>query len=200
MTNEEIARCVRKAQAGCHESFRRLIARQKSIIHGIIYNRLRDKSEEDREDMFQEVMLHTWHSIKLLKKDPGRFPRWMSTLTKWRCCASRRGRPSPKQFEHHQLENYDRILSVFFMHDKNFIDSILTREAISYVNRVMCKLSEEDRDMLKSEFQIRETLRKQGRRLGVHINTCYRKRKKAKENFRQALLETVAPEDLYVPS
>lgn len=196
MTNEEIARCVRKAQAGCHESFERLIARQEHVIRGIICNRLRDKREEDREDMFQEVMLHSWRNIKLLKEDPERFPRWMSTLTKWRCCASRHGHLPPKQFEYLQIESLDRIWSIFFMHEKSFMDSILTREAITNTRHSISGLSKADRYMLKSEFWAGETLRKQGGRLGVHVNTCYRKRKKARENFKQALLQTVLPEDL----
>ncbi len=200
MNNAEIARCVIKAQAGCHESFGRLIARQRHIIRGIIRNRMRDKKEEDREDMFQEVMLHAWRNIKLIVEDLSRFPKWISILTKWRCAARRRDNPLPKQFDPYQLENNDRILFVISMHEKNFTDTILTREVIDYVKRAIRKLSKVDKDMLKSEFRTMETQREQSKRIGVCKATCRRRRKKARENFKKILLQMVAHEDLYVPS
>ena len=200
MTNAEIARCVRKAQDGCHESFGWLIARQEHVICGIIYNKMRDGSKEDREDMFQEVMLHAWRNIKLIEKDPFRFPLWMTVLTQWRCIAAWRNHPFPKQFEYLQTESMDRILSIFFMHEENFMGVIFTREAVDYVKRAMYKLSKMDRCMLKSRFWLRESQIELGKKLGVSTNTCRKRHKKAVGNFRQAFLQMVAPEDLYEPS
>ncbi len=200
MTNEEIARCVRKAQAGCHESFGRLITRQEDAIRGIIFNKMRDRSKEDREDMFQEVMLHAWRNIKLITEDPFRFPLWMTVLVKWRCIAAWRSHPLPKQFEYLQTESMDRISFILFMYEENFMDVIFTHEVIDYVKRAMYKLSKMDRCMLKSKFWLRESQIELGRKLGVSTNTCRKRHKKAVENFRKAFLQMVTPEDLCAPS
>ncbi len=204
MTNEEIARCVRKAQAGCHESFGRLVIHHELKIRDIIGRSLRSYRKEDKEDMYQEVLLHTWRNIKS-KNEDAHFTAWLIVLTKWRCAAMKRKRLPPMGYDFRQQdfeEQYDwqRISSVLFTHEKSLIDSILSRETINYVKRAIRKLGKVDRDMLKSEFRTGETQREQCKRLGICFVTCRRRRRKAKENFRQVLLQMVAPEDLCVPS
>ena len=204
MTNKEIARCVRKAQAGCHKSFGRLITHHESKIRGIIGGSLRSYRKEDMEDMYQEVLLHIWRNIKSKNKD-AHFTAWLIVLTKWRCATMKRKRLPPGQYDFRlqdfeKIYDWQRISSVLFVHEKSFMDVIFTREAINYVKCVMRKLNKEDRGILKSRFWLEDTQTELSKQLGICVMTCRRKRKKAIGNCRQALLQMVTPEDLCAPS
>ena len=204
MNNAAIARCVRKAQAGCHESFGRLIAHHESKIRGIIGGSLRSYKKEDKEDMYQEVLLHAWRNIKSKNRD-AHFTAWLTVLIKWRCAAMKRKRLPPGQYDFRlqdfeEIYDWQRISSVLFVHEKSFMDVIFTREAINYVKCVMRKLNKEDRGILKSKFWLEDTQTELSKQLGICVMTCRRKRKKAMENFRKAFLQTVTHEDPYAPS
>ncbi|KKM73498.1 hypothetical protein LCGC14_1409940 [marine sediment metagenome] len=204
MTNEAIARRVRKAQAGCHESFGQLIAYHEKKIRDIIGRSLRNYRKEDKEDMYQEVLLHTWRNIKS-KKEAAHFTAWLIVLTKWRCAAMKRKRQQPRGYDFRQegfekLYDWQRISLVFFIHEENFMDIIFSRETARNIQYAISKLDEMDRDMLQSIFWSMEILKEQSKRLEICVVTCRRRRRKAMENFKQALLGMVAPEGLYVPS
>ena len=204
MTNEEIARCVRKTQDGCHESFGQLIAYHESKIRGIIGGSLRSYKKEDKEDMYQEVLLHIWRNIKSKNKD-AHFTAWLIVLTKWRCATMKRKRLPPGQYDFRlqdfeEIYDWQRISSVLFVHEKSFMDVIFTREVIANIGYIVNGLSLRDKHMLISEFWWEETQKKQSEKLGICIVTCRHWRRRAKENFKKAFLQMVTPEDLYAPS
>ncbi len=204
MTDEEIVRCVRKAQAGCHESFGRLIAHHEQKIRNIIGGSLRNYRKEDKEDMFQEVMLHTWRNIGI-KKEAAHFTAWLTVLIKWRCIAMKRKRIPPMGYDFRlqdseELYDWQCISLVLFMHEKSFMDIIFSRETARKIQHAISKLNKMDREMLQSIFWLMETQKKQSERLGICIVTCRIHRRKAMKNFKQAFLQMGVHEDPRVPS
>jgi RNA polymerase sigma-70 factor (ECF subfamily) len=76
---EEDATLVRRAMAGCEESFAALIMRHRRLVFGVVWSLLQDF--DDAEDAAQETWVLAYRHLSELR-DPGRFPAWLCALAR----------------------------------------------------------------------------------------------------------------------
>jgi RNA polymerase sigma-70 factor, ECF subfamily len=177
----ELAKLVRRAQAGDREAFGRLVEQFERTVHAICLRRLGNPSEA--LELTQEVFLHVMRRLDQLR-EPERFAGWLRQVAVRMAInrATRRNVPA-------SVETY--VLESAVEHRDDPLDSLITRERAARLWEGLARLKVLDRDTLVAFYIQGQSLVEIAERLDAPIGTIKRRLHTARKRLK-AELEAVA--------
>jgi RNA polymerase sigma-70 factor, ECF subfamily len=177
----ELAKLVRRAQAGDREAFGRLVEQFERTVHAICLRRLGNPSEA--LELTQEVFLHVMRRLDQLR-EPERFAGWLRQVAVRMAInrATRRNVPASVETD---------VLESAVEHRDDPLDSLITRERAARLWEGLARLKVLDRDTLVAFYIQGQSLVEIAERLDAPIGTIKRRLHTARKRLK-AELEAVA--------
>jgi RNA polymerase sigma-70 factor, ECF subfamily len=177
----ELAKLVRRAQAGDRGAFGRLVEQFERTVHAICLRRLGNPSEA--LELTQEVFLHVMRRLDQLR-EPERFAGWLRQVAVRMAInrATRRNVPASVETD---------VLESAVEHRDDPLDALITRERAARLWEGLARLKVLDRDTLVAFYIQGQSLVEIAERLDAPIGTIKRRLHTARKRLK-AELEAVA--------
>lgn len=179
MDEERIVILVRRAQAGCRESFGELVKQFESTVFGTVFQRLRNRSEAS--EVTQEVFIQAMRKLSQLR-EPERFAGWLKQIAV-RMSINRAVRRPPES-----PRNPDLFVSAK-TEPRTPLDDLLRAEASRQVWGGLDRLRDLDRRTLIAFYFEGQSLQEMSDRFESPIGTIKRRLHTARNRLRAQLHE-----------
>jgi RNA polymerase sigma-70 factor (ECF subfamily) len=182
--NTQLALLVVKAQQGNGKAFEQLFARFQKEVYRMVYYRTR--SQQDAEDLTQEVFIRAYKKISGLK-EAGRFRTWLFSIAFNRIRDFYRKKRIQNLFSLSALE--DDALEGYSSHDRENpgpIQNLIKQDFWKQVEKFLGRLSKMEREVFLLRFldqlmitEISRVLKKSESTVKTHLYRALVKFKKA---------------------